>query len=152
MTSRVAQSIPAILVAAVVLFVFFQMRGNGVDSRTPEERILDLLGPTPDTTTRYEVTYRVIRDGSSGEVDLDWNIETRTTDRDDDVPIGDGELWSRSLTMTAGTFARIEATMDGRASPETTIRCEIAVNGDIVKTSESEGPWATVLCSQSVGR
>ncbi len=152
MNTRFLQTLPAIIIAGVVLVVFFQIRGNDVDSRTPEERIRDLIGPTPDFTTPYDITYRIIREGSSGNVDLDWNVETRTAEQADDVVIGDDDPWSRTITVTAGTFARIEASMDGRASSETTIRCEIEVDGEVFKTSEAEGPWANVLCSGTIGR
>ena len=152
MNSRLLQSISTLILAAVVLVVFFQIRNNNADSRTPEERLRDLLGPTPDFTMPYDMTYRVIREGSSGNVDLDWNVETRTAEQLADVLIGDGEAWSKTMTVTVGTFARIEASMDGRASPETTIRCEIVVEGEVFKSADAEGPWANVLCSGTVGR
>ena len=151
MNPRLIQSISTLILAAVVLVTFFQIRSNNADSLTPEEQLQDFFGPTPDFTTPYDITYRIIREGSSGNVDLDWNIETQTAEQLADVVIDDGEAWSKTLTVTAGTFARVEASMDGRASSDTTIRCEIEVEGAVFKASEAEGPWANVLCSGTVG-
>lgn len=66
--------------------------------------------------------------------------------------VDDGEAWSKTLTGTAGTFARVEASIDGRASSDITIRCEIEVEGEVLKSVEAEGAWANVLCSGTVGR
>ena len=79
-------------------------------------------------------------------------IETQTAEQLADVMVDDGEAWSKTLTVTAGTFAHVEASMDGRASSDTTIRCENEVEGEVLKSAEAEGPWANVLCSGTVGR
>ena len=93
------------------------------------------------TPQSYSVEYKVSGSANSASITYS-NAQGGTEQQKINLP------WSKSFTVTSGSFLYISAQNEGDSG---SVTCQILVNGSVYKTSTSSGAYVIADCSGSAG-
>lgn len=149
--TRVFATIVVVIVVMYVASLAMGSDGDDDDGNTVAASTTTVTAPASNQAM-YEVEYRIIVDVPL-DIDISWNNATEGLEHSDNTRIGMGEdrAWTRSFTMKSGTYAYITARNQTDAARVRSVRCELLVDGQLVKESEASGPSASVRCDARVG-
>ena len=108
--------------------------------------VLSILGGASSrrVATTYTVTYRVTTNFNGA--DLTYRNATGDTEQIQDAVTN--PVWEKTFTGTPGQFVYISGQRTSRLVG--TIRCEILVDGVVVKEAESRGEYVIATCSGQI--